>query len=82
MHKLCNVQKTCLPEAVYLVDFEDRELRVSESYICLSKASVETHRLASTPRNSSSIFMVDAFASTQPRKCAVETAANSVSKVT
>jgi hypothetical protein len=26
MHKLGNVQKTCLPEAVYLVDFEDREL--------------------------------------------------------
>jgi len=35
MHKLCNVQKTCLPEAVYLVDFEDRELRVSEFNINL-----------------------------------------------
>ena len=35
MHKLCNVQKTCLPEAVYLVDFEDRELRVSEFNIHL-----------------------------------------------
>ncbi len=35
MHKLCNVRKTCLPEAVYLVDFEDRELRVSEFNIHL-----------------------------------------------
>lgn len=35
MHKLGNVQKTCLPEAVYLVDFEDRELRVSEFNIHL-----------------------------------------------
>lgn len=36
MHKLYNVQKTCLPEAVYLVDFEDRKLQVSEFNIHLS----------------------------------------------
>jgi hypothetical protein len=35
MHKLCNVQKTCLPEPLYLVDLEDRELRVSEFNIHL-----------------------------------------------
>lgn len=61
-----------------------RESKIERCKLLYSKKTDESgnHRQASTPKNSSSIFMLGALASVQSRKCAVEAAANSASRVT